>query len=56
MTNAERQARWKKRHEAKLARKAGRRGGHTPTTWESWDALRPTPEDFGLVAADEVTP
>ena len=45
--------RYRQRRARKLARKAARRGGHGPTTWESW-MLRPTFEDYGLVGPDEV--
>ena len=45
MTVAERVDRWRKRHAAKLARKAARRCGHRPMTMEAWNALIPTTED-----------
>jgi hypothetical protein len=56
MTGAERVDRWRKRHAAKLARKAARRGGHTPMTMEAWDSLRPTTGDLQewFVGPDEV--
>ena len=50
MTGAERMERYRKRHAAKLARKAARRGGHRPMTWEAWAALVPSEEiDKGVV-------
>ena len=39
MMGAERMERYRKRHAAKLARKAARRGGHRPMTMEAWNAL-----------------
>jgi hypothetical protein len=59
MTGAERIAKWRRRHAAKLARKAARRGGHTAPTPEEWAALMPTMEDWNrwlLAAPDEWKP
>ena len=55
LTNAERQDRWRKRHAARLARKAARRGGHTTMTPEDFATLVPTMEEFRalFVAPDE---
>jgi hypothetical protein len=46
MTNAERQARWRQRHAAKLARKAARHGQRGPLTEQDWADLVPTLEEF----------
>src|SRR5262245_43618617 len=56
LTNAERQARWRQRHAAKLARKAARRGRQGPPTEESLRDAIPTMEDFiaSFVKPDEV--
>ena len=58
MTNAERQARWRKRYAAKLARKAARRGGHRPPTEEDIASWIITREDWDriFVRPDEVKP
>ena len=55
MMGAERMERYRKRHAAKLARKAARRGGHRPMTMEAWNALIPTEEDVQrwLVGPDD---
>ena len=58
MTGAERVERWRKKHAAKLARKAARRGGHRPMTWEAWNVLIPTAESTQgwFIKPDEGTP
>src|SRR5262249_49312540 len=54
MTNAERIAKWRKRHADKLARKAARRGQRGPVTMDHLQALMPTLDDFDLWAPGAV--
>ena len=46
LSNAERQARWRERHAAKLARKAARRAKPTPFMMDEIAALMVKPEDL----------
>jgi hypothetical protein len=49
MTNAERQARWRERHAAKLARKAARSGRPTPFTTDEFAKLFFQPGELPLL-------
>jgi hypothetical protein len=46
LTATEKQARWRAKRDAKLRRKAARRGGHTAPTPESIASMLITAQDF----------
>jgi hypothetical protein len=56
LTPTERQARWRAKRDAKLARRAARRGDHTAPTMESFASLFLTDEDLKAMWACDDTP